>query len=184
MAFAAGLIMAAGPVRAQEAPKIYNTPGAESTAHPLFLQRLFGGAGSNAGLGKAKPYDFSTQRYIRQETQDWRELADKFRGNQSQIRRMVIADRQKAIADMYAQFHAELKQDEMKRRQDELQVQAQIKASQQQVRVPVIYKTGPSEKHARREKRPARPATTYQAPVYYNGRQVQPNSGHAPIFLH
>jgi hypothetical protein len=191
MFFTAGLMMAAGPVRAQNQPsKLYLTPGAESTAHPLFLQRLFGSAGTNSGLGQGKPYDFSTQRSIRQETQDWREMADRFNAENKAKFDAVIDERKKAIADMYAESDARLRQDELMRRQVQAQIQAQMQAQSEELtrraRAKVVYvgvQRHPPRDTGRSGPPPAGNTYSPGPPVFYNGRQLQQNA-HPPIFLH
>jgi len=187
MAFAAGLVMAAGPVRAQNQDppaKLYLTPGAESTAHPLFLQRLFGSSGSRSGLGPGKPYDFSAQGIVRQQTQDWRELADKFNADSKAKLDAVRAEREKAMDDMYAQDNIMLAQAEVKKRQAEAQVQARMAEIARQQRAQLVSST-PAQRRTSRGSRRAgstRSVNSYKPPVYYNGQQQQ--NAHPPIFLH
>ena len=186
MAFAAGLVMAAGPVRAQNQDppaKLYLTPGTESTAHPLFLQRLFGSSGSRSGLGQGKPFDFSKQGMVRQQTQDWREIADKFNAESKAKLDAIIAERNKALDEMYARVNIRLAQEDLRKRQAEAQVQARMGEIARQERTQIASST-PAQHHTSRGSRPAsssRAVNSYQPPVYYNGQQ---QNAHPPIFLH
>lgn len=187
MAFAAGLVMVAGPVRAQNQDppaKLYLTPGTESTAHPLFLQRLFGSSGSRSGLGQGKPYDFSKQGMVRQQTQDWRELADKFNAESKAKLDAIIAERNKALDEMYARVNIRIAQEDLRKRQAEAQIQARMEEIARQQRTQIASSI-PAQHHNSRSGRsasPSRAVNSGQPSVYYNGQQQQ--NAHPPIFLH
>jgi hypothetical protein len=194
MVFSACLLSSSVMSYAQD-QNLYVTPGKDSTAKPLFLQKLFGGSGSNSGLGAGKPYDFS--RPARIERGEERPYADFQAEMDAQSMASLKADQakqQKAIDQMYAE-EAKRQEDETKKR---LQQIAQIQRPVFPPNMPHVNKAAqpPPPNGDRRSRREARrtgralgssnrsapAATQIERPMIYNKQKAEKNA-HPPIFL-
>lgn len=189
LVFAAAVTTAPLALHAQnqdESPPIYVTPHSNNSARPLFLQRLFGANGSDAGLGRGKPYDFSHRNDRAPDNTPAPSLEEA-------MDRIVQEQRARALPmeQAHEQLLAQLALEQQQKNQ-ELQAQIRTKAIADAAahrptmppNIPHISRSAqPAPVQKRHHGRNTASSGNNNAPAIYN-RQPQNQNAHAPIFFH